>query len=342
MASELHIIIPGICGPLAETRSISNAPVLKAWVNLLAKAQCSDSASSFSGVTRTLFNLPLTGDFPSAALTLIAHDLYDASLSYMHADPVQLRAELDHAVLTPASDLAIEEEESRELCSALDQHFSEAGLGFFQLNKNQWLVSSKHRINLETTPLVESIGRNVNFILPTGQDSSRWKQVLTEAQMLMHMHSVNERREHDGLPGINSVWFHGSGKAPVANAAIASVCSNEASYKGLSQILKCSYYTVPSAASDYQNILLDRNTGAVNVLHLSELESLTNYTDVTMWLHKLEVILNGWIYPLIKFANKNRMKIILYTCNGKKYQFARFDQLKFWCHGNIEQYVSCY
>ena len=133
MDSELHIIVPGICGPLAETQSILNSAVLKEWVNVLAKSHCSPSSASVYDVTNSIVGLTSDGDFPSAVLTLLANDLYDESMHYMHADPVHLRAELDHAVLSSSADLSISEAESFELRRILNKHFNQDELSFFLL-----------------------------------------------------------------------------------------------------------------------------------------------------------------------------------------------------------------
>ena len=213
---------------------------------------------------------------------------------------------------------------------------------FFCLNKDQWFVSSKNKITIETTPLVDAVGRNVNFILPTGKDSSQWKQVLTEAQMLMHTHEINVQREDAGQQIINSLWFYGSGKLPVSDSKVTTICSNDDLYRGLSRYIKCHYMERPDSVGNYQDDLLIQKKGAINLLHISELENLTHYSDVSMWLEKLTQTLDDWIYPLIKFANKNNIKVTLYACNEKKYQFKKYDSLKFWRQGKVEQYVTRY
>ncbi len=255
---------------------------------------------------------------------------------------MHLRAELDHAVLTPCVDLEITEHESISLCDALNKHFAVDGLSFFRLNKEQWFVSSKNKITVETTPLVDAIGRNVNFILPKGDDSSQWKQRLNEVQMLMHTHAVNEKRENTNRQIINSLWLYGSGGLPQAGEAVSSICSNDDLYDGLSRHLHCTYSKVPASVGLYQDYLLEQGEDAINLLHLSELEGLTNYTDVSMWLEKLTEIVDDWVYPLIKFCNKDNIKVTLYPCNGSKYQFDKFDSFKFWRSGTIDEYVTRY
>ena len=127
---------------------------------------------------------------------------------------------------------------------------------------------------------------------------------------------------------------------------MTSLCSNQDMFKGLAAIIKCDYLTVPDSVNGYTDYLLSCKPGAVNVLHLDELEHLVNYTDVGPWLNQLTESLDGWIYPLLKFAGKNNIKVTLYPCNEKKYQFSKYDILKFWRYAwskdKLEKHVNSY
>jgi hypothetical protein len=343
--SELHIVVPGICGPLAETQSLNSSHVIDRLVKLLSKSHCLPSQGNTNDVIASIFKFKFKfeSNFPSATLTLMANDMYDPVMFYMHADPVHLQADMDQAVLTSSADLNITDSESAALCEMLNQHFNQDGLSFLSLNKNQWFVSSNNKITMKTTTLVDTIGRNINFILPDGEDAVRWNQILTEAQMLMHSHELNVSRENSGLMSINSLWFHGSGElTDLTNDKITNVCSNHDMLKGLASFIKCDYLKVPDSVNEYADYLLSCKDGSVNMLHLAELEHLVNYTDVGPWLNQLTESLDCWIYPLLKFANKNNIKVTLYPCNEKKYQFSRYDSLKFWRKDKLEKHVNSY
>ena len=354
--SELHLIAPGLCGPLAETQSVKNSAVLKKWVSMLSRASCCSAPGSVNDVLVSIFNLKIKTDFPSAALTLSANDMHDASRFYMHADPVHLEADMDHAVLTSSEDLNIINNESRLLCEALNQHFNQDGLRFIALQNGQWFVMAEKEIHMSTTPLVEAVARNINFILPEGEHATRWKQLLTEAQMLMFAHDVNTSRENNGFMSINSLWFHGSGELPgmmneamtdehdigLYRSKISSVCSNQDMLKGLAKLINSDYLPLPDTVNEYARHLVAYKKNSVNVLHLSEIEHLVNYTDVSLWLDKLTELLDHWVYPLLKVANKNNIKVILYPCNNKQYHFSKYDFLKFWQQGKLEQHVNSY
>ncbi len=341
--SELRIIVPGICGPLAEINSLKNNSVVTDWVKVLSKSQSLPSEENFHDVVNTLFAINTDADLPSAALCLLANDMFDSSLHYMHADPVFLRADMDHAVLTSSTDLDIKEKDSESLCKALNTHFGQDGLTFFKINKDKWFVSSKNKIKLKTTSLVDATGRNINFILPAGDDSLYWKSVLTEAQMLMFSHQANTERENSGLLTINSLWFHGCGGIEgIKVSEINCVCSNDDMLKGLARHIKCDYLNVPDSADEYLDYLLSCNHGTENVLHLSELEHLTNYTDTAIWAEQLRKVLDNWIYPIVIMARKNKIRVTLQPCNGKAYQFSKHDSLKFWRKSLLEDHVNCY
>jgi len=356
-ASEIHLIVPGLCGPLAQTQTLENSPVLKKWLSTLAKASCSTSPVNVNDVLVSLFHLKIKTDFPSAVLTLLANDMLDGSSYTMHADPVHLQADMDHAILTSAEDLDISNNESKRLCETLNQHFNQDGLRFIALQDSvrqdkQWFVLAENKIKINTTPLAQAVGRNITISLPQGEQATRWKQLLTEAQMLMFAHEVNATRENNAQMSINSLWFHGSGELPtiMGENHISNVCSNHDVLKGLAKLIKCDYLTLPESVNEYTKHLLankdNMKNNTVNILHLSEIEHLVNYTDTSLWLDKLTVLLDRWIYPIIKVANKNNIKVVLYPCNKKQYHFSKYGNmkawLKFWHKGKLEQHVNRY
>lgn len=346
VASQLHVIVPGVCGPLAETRSLETDSLVKHWVSVLSRAHFDTSPSTVNDVVTSLFKLGIRGDFPSAAFTMLALDRYDETSNYMFADPVHLQADIDHAVLTSSKDLAISKQEAELFCEMLNQHFIQDGFHLININKNQWVISSKENIQVNTTALVEAIGRNVNFILPAGDTSGYWKQKLTEAQMLMYSHDINTNRENMGQQTINSFWLHGSGNLPdFDQCSINTVCSDDVLFKGLARHVQCDYQPLFESAAEYMGYLADTRNASHNsadVLHLTALEHMVNYSDVSIWSDRLEEMLNRWIYPLLKIAYKNNTKVILYPCNTRQYQFSKYDTFKFWRQEKLTQHISSY
>ena len=135
---------------------------------------------------------------------------------------------------------------------------------------------------------------------------------------------------------------HGRTVVEPCRIEVGSVCSNQDMLKGLAKLIKSDYLTVPDTVNEYARHLLTDKKHSVNVLHLSELEHLVNYTDVSLWLDKLTELVDHWIYPLLKVAYKNNIKVILYPCNNKQYHFSKYDFLKVWKQGKLEQHVNRY
>lgn len=358
-ATEIHVIVPGICGPLCETASLEQSATVRQWVKRLSRAEEQASYGNLDDTVAGIFGLETGGgDLPSAALLMKANHRYHDDRYYIQAAPVHLEADLDHAVLTPAADISITEKEAAALCETLSTHFDEDGLSFDMLSKDQWVVSSSEAILISTTPLSEAIGRNINFLLPRGENSGRWKKILTEAQMLMHSHEVNERRNDSGLMTINSLWFYGAGRLPApqgkgsqATAADRaegiSICSNDDMFKGIAGQIACEFQPCETV-QDYTDHIRSLNRSKdgkpkigmyKHVLHLPDIEHVVNYTDVTLWKQHLGELLSKWIYPLMSYAAQHDIRLVVYPCNGKQYIFSKHDRWKFWRRGEISTYI---
>ena len=365
--SEIHVIAPGICGPLCEIESLNQSDTVRQWVQRLCRSEEQVSYDNQDDAVIGIFDLETGGgDLPSAALLMKANHRYADERYYIQAAPVHLEADLDHAVLTPAADISISENEAAALCEALNRHFAEDGLSFDMLSKDQWVVSSSDEILVSTTSLSEAIGRNINFLLPYGETSGYWKKILTEAQMLMYSHDVNSRRNDSGLMTINSLWFYGAGRLPglqekgsqetaAEKSEELTISSRDDMFKGIAAAIGCEFQQSESVESfiDYirstdhsgfgKRKLGHGNAGNLkHVLHLSDLEHVVNYTDVMPWTQCLEVLLVQWIYPLMSYATQQGMHMVLYPCNGKQYRFSKHDRWKFWRRCELSGFIHSF
>jgi hypothetical protein len=60
------------------------------------------------------------------------------------------------------------------------------------------------------------LDRHIEEFLPTGTDSPRLRQLISETEMWLFEHAANRARSELGLPTINGLWFWGGG-APIAS-----------------------------------------------------------------------------------------------------------------------------
>ena len=151
--------------------------------------------------------------------------------AWMRADPVFLRVQGDNVHLHDASVLAITPEDARELVATLQAHFAADGLEFVVPSPDRWYVRITQGEAPRTTALPDVIGRNVFGLLP---EEPKWRSAMTEAQMILSGHDVNARREAEGKPPVNSIWFWGGGVLPDRmGKPYELVCSDDALIRGL-------------------------------------------------------------------------------------------------------------
>ena len=403
---HLQLLIPGLCGPLPSSpqllENLANNQKLQSVYNALDKAHAQKSACDhLYPLLSQLFQLDIdtvragneTGQytfFPSAAFSLLAlceQDNDKILLSsqqiknldvqhgyFMHADPVHLRAEMDHAILVGTADLNLSSAESNQLTETLHQHFSADGLEVFAMDANHWFVKvseekRQQQQDFATVSLADAVGRNVNFILPTGGNSTYWKQFLNESQMLLHMHENNQSREQQGQITLNSVWLHGAGCLPqikdnktdnknnmdgLPTSALSSVCADDMLLMGLANYSGLPLYRPEAFESDASGVAGIRYYEKIKhqpkpLLYLDTLVPWLNYTESAMWQQQLEKIHDVWLKPLLDKVKQGKLRLSLYPCNDQIFDFepyyqykAGVSQLMFWQKTKINNYVSTY
>ena len=123
MPHKLSLVVPGLCGPLPGLDDIesSAAPLLE-----LLKPMRKESAAGagYAGLLAALFGLKIEKSFPYAALTLLAHDMEPGDSCWIHADPVNLQADMDRAILSDSQTLHIRQDEAEKLVNELNAHFA--------------------------------------------------------------------------------------------------------------------------------------------------------------------------------------------------------------------------
>jgi len=158
--------------------------------------------------------------------------------SSVRADPVCLKADRDNATLLPAQQLAVSDDEADTLLDSLNDFFNADGLTFHRRSAQQWYLSGEFLSILCAYPPSFLAHRNAAAFLPAGEEHAHWRRLLTEIQMILHTHPVNQQRERKGLPAINSLWFWGGGdmsnlQRPTQAKKISVYCDHDAYVDGL-------------------------------------------------------------------------------------------------------------
>jgi len=138
-----------------------------------------------------------------------------SSAALVCADPICLKADRDSATLISPGQLQLADDESAQLIAALNDFVAEDGLTFFSRGACEWYMSGRSAEALESYPPSFLANRNASSFLPDGDEAAPWRRLMTEIQMLLHSHPVNQLREQRGLLPVNSVWFWGGAPLPV-------------------------------------------------------------------------------------------------------------------------------
>lgn len=134
----------------------------------------------------------------------------------LRADPVTFIAGRDDVLLAGrVDDLA--QDHAASLVATLNRHFAQDGAVFHAPRADAWFVTAQESVPVEADPprTDEPIGAR----LPRGPHGATWRRWLSEMQMLLHEHPVNQSREAAGLAPVTGIWISSGGTLPVELAA---------------------------------------------------------------------------------------------------------------------------
>ena len=169
------------------------------------------SAPHELALARSLGWTLVDGRLPWAALAA-RHDGIEVG-AVGQLTPVHLHVGTEQVTLTDPAALALDNDEARALFDALRPLFAGAGFALHWGAAQRWYVEHPDFAALATASLDRVIGRHIDRWLPDPRASRAWQRLLSEAQMLLHAHAVNTRRDAAALPTVNSLWLSGCGVA---------------------------------------------------------------------------------------------------------------------------------
>jgi len=239
-ATTVTLIVPGLSGhgstAAAPAEQATSVPVLAAWPELNWR-----SCERLPWETVLLRALGLSSAAPGAAPASIGYrsgaipgdspnnpekTAASADGLAVCADPVHMQVDLDDALLIPSEALQLSVEEVLGLQASINELLSSDGLSMQMVENNpcRWLLSGlkPHEVNaaaldprkLDTWPTHAVARRNISQYLPSGESGAGWRRLMTELQMLLHAHPVNEQRQLRGLLPVNGVWLWGGAVLP--------------------------------------------------------------------------------------------------------------------------------
>ena len=254
--------------------------------------------------------------WPVAAVTR-QQDVGDAHLgAWLRADPAHVRAELNGARLLGFGDaLRLTFEDTAALLPALKPVFGDAGFMLDAPVPSRWYVQLPREAKLPRfTAPQEALGADLFEHLPGSDDASpearRWRALLTDAQVVLHTHPWNARREAAGKPAINSLWFWGGGVLPDHVATrYAQVCTPDTALAAFAR----------AAGADAQELPPGWLLPHANCLY-----------DLR-WISAVEPLQEDWLPPMLSaLCDGGVANAVLDCADGLQFQLAAAQRWRFW------------
>lgn len=299
VTSGLNFLIPGLC-QLNSTQLqtlLPHLPPCPCFSQLLAWSDVyNDDEVTEDQQLCALFGLEHKPgeDFPIAALEArMQLAQFDPASWYLKLTPVHMTADRDQLLLL--SELELKREVSANLHQRLNQLYRDEPWCLCLGSCGSWYIQSSRTYQLQTSHPAQAQGARLLDYMPRGGDSAYWRSVLTEMQMFLHEHQVQDA---EGVL-VNSVWFSGSGSLPVLTQSIAMPCwGNSTLLAGLAQSVGISVGTIEAGMESLQS----PNSSGVFAL-----SSLPPVSDFSAWCLALEQLEEDIFSPLLQSIKTKKL-----------------------------------
>lgn len=198
--SEIAILAPGI---------VKDAGLPRRWKRSGGFTDLAGAGDS--ALLARAFRIP-EDDLADAALHYLGATGRDPGGYCLFAYPVYLHPRREQLVLMSGPEFELEDAEAQSMMAAVQAHYPRWRIE--RTADGMWFIIVDTDPDLQTTPLQQVLGEDINDYLPRGGDGMEWVGILNELQMILFDTEVNEKREAAGEPTVNSFWFWGGGRLP--------------------------------------------------------------------------------------------------------------------------------
>ena len=152
--------------------------------------------------------------FAAAALRADGHD--PGTTAWAMLVPVHWQLGRDHALLLDPAVLALDDAASRALFASVAELFTSTGFRAAYGAPLRWFVGRDDLEGLPSASIDRAIGLPVEpwlsrDAIDAHPASRALRRLLSEAQLVLHAHPVNDAREARGEPAVNALWLQGAG-----------------------------------------------------------------------------------------------------------------------------------
>ena len=327
LSTRLHLLIPGLLGPITKLDSIESelsVPLLEKLLARGRKEPC--QGQDYLTTLFSLFDYPISkdADLPVGAVNVQADGKVDEAC-WMRADPVHLRPDRDRLLLFHHDQLEIAPEEVEELSILFNAHFKEEPFRLVTPEPEHWYLQLDQCPDLRTHDLNQVVGHHIEPFMPRGGDARRWRQWLNEMQMLLFQSPVNQRREAAGLLTINGIWMSGVGRLPkLGQSLFARVFGDERTVHGLARLSGIDFEPAPDEGESLWGQEGD------SLMVMSDLIPTILHADPFHWCEVIQGV-DQRMTPVVSELQRNKQaELLIYPCNGRVYRLTTNSLRRFW------------
>lgn len=204
-------------------RLSGNMDDLLARAPMLARlAQRAQTARADAGMAAWLchqFNIPRQHDWPLAPVCARADGIEPGGAAWLRLDPMHLEPGLRGLMPHAAVHVGLDSEEAAALGDGLRPLWAAAGMTLFTPRPTRWYLRLEQPPEWHAASPDMLANLPLERGLPQGPGAREFMRLINDAQMLLHAHPVNRRREARGVAPINGLWAWGGGRAPAITQA---------------------------------------------------------------------------------------------------------------------------
>jgi len=317
--ASLTLIVPGMARELAHTDPAPEAPRLAHLAARGSLRHAWDRSDLTQGALCAwqrglLWALQLAvPEHPSAALTALANDLTSEG-DWLHAEPVHLVAGLNHlSLIELAGELQLSPQHSAACEAAVREHLQACGLRLHVLRSGRWLMQMPRRLELGAFCPAAAAANELERAMPQGADAAALRRLMTELQMLLHEHPVNQQRALQGLPAANSLWLWGNGSAEASRQPLPPAFGSEDYLRGIYRLHAASLQPAPASSGE----LLGALTGCARAVALLDPQPASKFEQ-------------QWLTPLVEGLRARRLARLDLVLDSWHLSIDRRGLRRFW------------
>jgi len=166
-----------------------------------------------------------------------------------------------------------------------------------------WYLWCESVLDVQTLSMTQGFSTRNYDVLPTGRDAAPLRRLLTEIQMVLHQHPINQQREAQGLSPFNAVWLSGAGAlSPATFSTLQRIMSDHPYVLGLCNYVNANCLPVPKSIDE---LLHSRGDDVVLVMQVQDVGQFD-----TQWLRPLlESVNRGQVESFDLYLDQARLSL---------------------------------